>query len=214
MNTTSVHQALSRFRFGPRRSATALLCLAALFSACKSDTPAAPSAVSGVEPAAKAALERATGAAMTLAKTLRARLQAELPKGVGSAITVCANEAPTIAAKLATDAKVRVGRASLKLRNPNNTAPAWVDAWLRAQGTAKAAAAQGFARVERGPDGRDVARVLRPIAVEPVCLTCHGPREQLAPGLKQQLAARYPTDAAVDYAAGDLRGALWAEVDL
>ncbi len=53
-----------------------------------------------------------------------------------------------------------------------------------------------------------------PIPVEGPCLTCHGARESLAPELRQALARRYPEDAAVGYAVGDLRGLVWAEVDV
>jgi hypothetical protein len=85
--------------------------------------------------------------------------------------------------------------------------PEWVAAWLREQGERPAAGVVGFARVE---DGR--ARVLRPIAIEGPCLSCHG--DAITPAVSALLAEHYPNDRAVGYQLGDLRGALYAEVDV
>lgn len=56
------------------------------------------------------------------------------------------------------------------------------------------------------------ARVLRPIVVEPVCVSCHG--REITPEIAAVLDARYPNDRARGYEPGDLRGALWAEVEI
>jgi hypothetical protein len=45
-------------------------------------------------------------------------------------------------------------------------------------------------------------------------LACHGPEEALQPEVRAALDQRYPEDRATGYAAGDLRGAFWAEVPL
>jgi hypothetical protein len=50
--------------------------------------------------------------------------------------------------------------------------------------------------------------------VEAPCLSCHGPREAIVPAVVSSLEARYPDDRATGYAAGDLRGALWAEAEV
>ena len=41
--------------------------------------------------------------------------------------------AQALTAKVASERGVKVGRTSLKLRNPANAGPGWVTAWLRAQ---------------------------------------------------------------------------------
>jgi len=46
----------------------------------------------------------------------------------------------------------------------------------------------------------------RPIITGPVCLTCHGQANQLMPEVKTALAALYPNDKAIGFAAGELRG--------
>lgn len=159
------------------------------------------------------ALSRANDAAMALGGTLKGRLQAELPKGPAAAATVCAEEAQDIGAKVAKEKNAAVGRASLRTRNERNVAPDWVRVWLEANADASAGEASGFSRVD-DVQGRRMARVLKPIPVEPSCVACHGAREHLAPEVASILADRYPSDEAVGYEVGDLRGALWAEVEV
>jgi hypothetical protein len=61
-------------------------------------------------------------------------------------------------------------------------------------------------RSTRSPSGEEVIEYARPILVQERCLTCHGDRERLAPGVRELLAARYPLDQATGYRVGDLRG--------
>lgn len=174
-----------------------------------STEPSAPPA-SAAEAREAEALQRANAAADALGSTLRARLLAAMSEGgPPAAVQVCADAAQGMAADVAREHGARVGRSSLRLRNPSNEAPEWVAEWLRAQGERPAAGVEGFARVEDGH-----ARVLRPIAVEGPCVTCHGPSEAIAPEVAAILRERYPEDRATGYSAGDLRGALWAEADV
>ena len=159
-----------------------------------------------------AALAHAEAAAQETGKGLKQRLQAALQAGGPvEAVSACHAQAPAVAADVASQRAVTVGRSSLRLRNPDNAAaPAWVGAWLAAQGDRPAAGVTGIAEVATTADGA-VARVLKPIAVEPVCVTCHGPRDAIAPAVADRIATLYPDDAAYGYAVGDLRGALWVE---
>jgi hypothetical protein len=164
------------------------------------------SALAASSRAEEEALARANEAADELGRTLRARLLAAMREGGPEhAVSVCADEAAGLAASVRERTGVHVGRASTKLRNPANAPPPFVAAWLEAQGPRKAADVAGYARVEEG-----VARVVRPIAVEGPCLTCHGARP--SPSVRALLDARYPNDRATGYEVGDLRGALYAEV--
>lgn len=188
-----------------------------LVLACGAPTPEAPQPaaepVAVADPVADAAaLDRAGAAAGKLGMTLKGRLtEAMGAGGPTAAVTVCADEAQGIAAKVAGETGVKVGRSSTRLRNPADAPPGWVEAWLKEMGDRPAAEATPVARVDV-VDGIRTARVIKPIAVEAPCVACHGPKDQLAPEITASLATRYPTDAAVGYAAGDLRGALWAEV--
>ena len=168
---------------------------------------AAPAVSAPVRSADDVALATANTAAADLGRSLRARLLAAMGGGGPTrAVDVCTRGASAIAAAVAERNHARVGRGSLRMRGAT-AAPDWVQVWLRAQGERPAAGVVGFARVE---DGR--ARVLRPIAIEAPCLHCHG--ESVAPAVSALLAEHYPNDAATGYRLGDLRGALWAEVEL
>jgi FtsP/CotA-like multicopper oxidase with cupredoxin domain len=153
---------------------------------------------------------RAQAAATELATNLRQALQSAMQTGgPAAAIEVCATRAPAIAQEAGARHRARVGRSSHKLRNTSNTAPDWVGLWLDRQASGPAAGAQGVSEVSGS-----TARFLRPIAIEAVCLTCHGAPAGMPAPLRDALAARYPNDRATGYAVGDLRGALWAEADV
>lgn len=179
------------------------------------EPPAAPA-----EPARKApapddatALNTAGAAAEQFSRELKGRLKAALEAGgPPEGIDVCTEAAPNIAKNVAAEHGVAIGRASLKLRNPDNQGPEWVQKWLAAQGAdAKAEGIKPLRTLTDTPDGR-VGRLIVPIAVDPVCLACHGPADGLAEPVQARLAEHYPADQATGYAAGDLRGALWVEV--
>ena len=156
------------------------------------------------------ALSHARSGAKELGKTLKERLTSVLgEQGPEAAMSACADEASAMTA-LASSHDLRVGRASLRKRNPNNGGPDWVAAWLAEAGERPAAGLEPKSEVVDTEKGR-VARFLAPIAVEPMCLTCHGPAEGLDPGVQALLAKRYPHDAATGYAVGDLRGVVWSE---
>jgi len=157
------------------------------------------------------AMVRAQAAGQAFGGALKGRMKAAMEAGgPPQAITVCSQDAPRIAAEVSAAQDVRLGRASLRLRNPADAAPDWVQAWLDAQGERPAqglAPQKSFAEVE----GQPVARLIVPIAVEAACLRCHGAVEDLDPAVRASLASRYPQDRATGYAEGDLRGALWVE---
>lgn len=156
-------------------------------------------------------LATAKAAIGTLKLQLRQRLQlAMADKGPAHALDVCAGEAQAIRARIAHESQTNLGRSSLRLRTPADRAPDWVQAWLDEHGERQAAGVQGFSRIDETATGR-FARVLEPITIEKGCIPCHGAADKLGPGVKDALGARYPGDAAIGYAEGDLRGAIWAE---
>ncbi len=158
-------------------------------------------APSGLDEAAEQeALRRAREAVGKLKATLKGRLQVAMKEGGPiAAIQVCASEAQKLTDQVAREAGVKVGRASLRLRNPANAGPPWVRKWLQAQGERSAEGVRGFERIEWGE-----ARVLQPLAVGPLCLNCHGAPEQLDPKVREVLAERYPEDRATGYRPGDM----------
>jgi hypothetical protein len=149
--------------------------------------------------------ERARAALAPFKAALRQALAEALARGGPvAAIDVCATVAPRLAAEASRDG-VTVGRASHRLRNPANRAPGWVDSLLT---QLELTAGAGSRAVDLG-GGR--TGYVEPIHVQPVCLACHG--AELAPGVAEALARRYPDDAARDYQSGDFRGVFWVELE-
>lgn len=189
-----------------------------LWMACAEPPPPAPAPVA---PAAAPAPPTADSAALAEANRLideaSQRLQARMIQsmkqhGPSDAAETCSIEASALTESVVGgQVGARVGRASLRLRNPGNAGPDWVQTWLDRQGERTGGGVVGFERIEPTPNG-PVARVVRPIVVGPQCLTCHGPKETLAADVRAVLERQYPDDGAVGYALGDLRGAMWAEV--
>ena len=51
-------------------------------------------------------------------------------------------------------------------------------------------------------------RYMRVLPMQPPCMNCHGPVEQLTESVRSQLAHDYPHDQAVGLALGKVRGAV------
>lgn len=58
------------------------------------------------------------------------------------------------------------------------------------------------------------AAALLPIKLQPQCVMCHGPSEQILPEVKSALVDRYPQDQATGFEIGELRGWFWIELPL
>ncbi len=174
-------------------------------------SPAAePVATPAAEATPEEGLAAAKKGAKMLGKTLKTNLGGAMQKsGPVGAMQMCADDAAKMTATVASP-RLRVGRSTLRLRNPKNAeAPGWVKTWLTESGERKAV---GLTGVEEVVDG--TARFLKPLAINGLCLTCHGDQNTQPLDMKELLANRYPEDRAVGYEVGDLRGALWAEYDL
>lgn len=122
-------------------------------------------------------------------------------QGPAAAIAVCQTEAPQIAAEVSESHGLTIGRTGVRLRNANNQPPAWAKAM-----TAAAVDSPQFVSLTNG----DSAALL-PIKLQAQCLMCHGPKEQIAPVIQDQLAKLYPDDQAVGFQEGELRGWFWIE---
>ncbi len=172
------------------------------------EVPASSSSAENPEEVAKKVVLEA---GKSFGGALKARVQEGMAAGgPPAAIPVCESDAPRIALEMAQKYGVTLGRSSLRLRNPANIGPAWVGAWLAAQGERPVEGLSPEVQVVDGPNGK-VARALIPIGVEAPCIACHGPADTLAEPVKAALQQRYPADKATGYAPGDLRGVLWVE---
>lgn len=167
------------------------------------DAPATPEPPVVQDAAAEArAIAEANDSLNELGKSLKGRMVEVLREGgPTAAVGVCSTEAQALTAAISAESGGQAGRASTKLRNPDNAGPAWVREWLEQ-------ADSDTPGVSEIIDGQ--ACVLKPILIEPGCLACHG--SHIDDEVAALLAERYPEDAATGYGVGDLRGAMWAEV--
>jgi hypothetical protein len=167
-------------------------------------------------PVAAQSTEELLAASRAASAELIQQLGAELKKELGrggpqSAIRVCRDMAPQIAGNLSRQSGARVARVSLKTRNPLLGTP---DPWEQAvlADFDRRAASENPQNLEHWetvsePQGR-YFRYMKAIPVQPLCLTCHGTEDMIAPVVTQALESDYPHDRARGYTAGQIRGAV------
>ncbi len=134
-------------------------------------------------------------------QALRSALMEGLAEGPVAAVDTCHVVAPGLP-DTAVPEGVEVGRASDRLRNPDNAPPAWVAPHLEAMLANPSEAAPRTVSL----DGERIG-YLEPIRIQGPCLTCHG--ESLSPDVAAAIDARYPQDEARGYALDELRGVFW-----
>lgn len=162
-------------------------------------TPVIPEDMSDTQ---KAQHELCLAATNALASEMMGELMAALDSDDPTAgITVCGAKAPAIAAHIAGDYGVRIGRTSHKLRNPANSPPLWAESIVADQ--------VGHPTYLAGPNGEFGA--LLPIRLKGECQMCHGTPENIDETILNALAENYPGDMATGFAEGDLRGWFWIE---
>lgn len=143
------------------------------------------------------------------AGALRERLNSAMANGgPAAAVEACSIAAPEIASKASVAAGWRVGRTSLKPRNPANAPDAWELAVLH-DFERRQRAGEDAGTLERAEfvirDGRRTFRYLKAIPTQPLCTVCHGSR--IAPAVAAAVNRLYPEDRARGFEVGDIRGA-------
>jgi hypothetical protein len=140
---------------------------------------------------------------------LKLELKAAMREGgPGNAVRVCHTKAPQIAAEFSQKYGWRIGRTSLKLRNPNDAPDAWEMKVLQELEKRKAAGEDirtlEYAEIVTN-DGKKQFRYMKAIPTEKVCLTCHG--TEIEAEEAAALKILYPHDNATGFKEGDIRGA-------
>jgi hypothetical protein len=165
------------------------------------------------QPVTNADLERACDSVATqFGAALKAELTGALEEGGATfAIGVCNTVAPDLSAEFSETPGWEIKRVSSRPRNPEN-APDPFEAGVLARLEAEGAPPALHEWVKR-PEGDSTFYFFKSIRVAELCVTCHGPVENLAPGLTQALEEEYPDDMATGYRVGDFRGAFVVTVD-
>lgn len=150
--------------------------------------------------------------AATVPPKLLQVLQAEIAQGgPAAAVDVCREKAPQMAKAASAQTGWAIRRVSLRHRNPKAVPDAWERAALE-DFDRRAAAGESPATLEKwevvSNEGRPEYRYLKALPVQPLCIHCHGPADQLAPGVAAQLKTHYPQDLGTGYAIGQIRGAI------
>lgn len=158
----------------------------------------------------EAAAQRVT---QQFVKQLGGHLKKEMKaNGPVAAIKVCKDVAPKIAQKLSLENGWKVTRVTSKPRNALlGTADLWEQKTLTEFET-RASKGESYASMAKSEvveeSGKSYFRYMKPLAVKPVCLNCHGNDEQINDMVKAELDKAYPYDLARGYKTGDLRGAV------
>lgn len=159
-----------------------------------------------------ALLEETRNVATAMPPKLMAVLNDEIAKGgMVSAIAVCRDKAPQMAKEASAKTGWSIRRVSLKNRNPNAVPDAW-EASVLAEFDQLVAAGSNPATLEKAAtieaDGKQVYRYMKALPTQPMCLNCHGSVSNISKDVQAKLQELYPSDKAIGYAVGDVRGAI------
>lgn len=161
----------------------------------------------------QAALEEGRKASTELLTSVRGELlKAIEASGPLRAIVVCKYTVPEISSAISRKYGARVTRVTLTPRNP---VLGWADAWEQKvllqfeDRVARGEKADGleFHEVVQEPSARYL-RYMRALPMQPACMHCHGPADQISESIRNQLSHDYPHDKAVGLALGKVRGAV------
>ncbi len=162
------------------------------------------------------ALAEARQVSSELAEKVRGLLLQEIGKGgFASAVKVCSEMAQQMTLEFNARTGHMVRRVSLKYRNPQNVPDEYerrkleeLDLLNRKKGMRN----EYYEVVE--DQGKRYLRYLKPLLVLPLCINCHGPKENISADVNTILAEKYPEDRATGFLVGDLRGAISAKIML
>lgn len=187
-----------------------VLLASALLAGCsqqvaneQSETAKNPTTLVSLSETQKKQRDHAVSAKEKLFKSLLGELTASIGKnGVADSIEICKTRAPQLARTVSDEFGLRIGRTSFLLRNAENQPPPWAATFVKDR-----------VETEVNVDiGEDRLGVLLPIRLKEACIKCHGASETITAEVASKINDHYPTDAAMGFAEGDLRGYFWIEV--
>jgi hypothetical protein len=205
-------------RFESCHSLIKLVVAMAIFGVCSWGAPAKQSdpQQAGEDARAQQALTQARQLATELADEVRALLFKELEKGgyVG-AVRACSEAAQENSDEFTTRTGHYARRVSLGYRNPKNSPDGYERQRLEEfdrLNREKKLDGDYFEAVRE--EGREYLRYMKPLVAGPMCVTCHGQKENIPAEVRAILAEKYPDDRATGYRAGDVRGAISVKIAL
>lgn len=152
---------------------------------------------------------RSAPVAQEFQQKLKAQLVAALTNGgPESAVSVCSQVAPAIAAAASEENGAEVSRIARKHRNSDAGVPATMQSQYDALAAQPLSDGKPAVQIWRSGEGEN-ARIHYLSAItmqDQPCSVCHG--TAVDPALKQHIDNLYPGDLAIGFKPGDLRGAM------
>jgi hypothetical protein len=166
------------------------------------------------DPQIEQVLTEARQVSTELAEKVRSLLFREIEKGgFVSAVGVCSEMAQQITLQFNARTGYTVRRVSLKYRNPKNIPDEYEREKLKEFNFLNQEKQLSNDYVEVVDEqGQKYLRYMRPLITLPVCITCHGPKENIPSEVKLILAEKYPDDHATEFLVGDVRGAITVKI--
>jgi len=160
------------------------------------------------------ASQKADAAADLLFQRLSGELASAMASGgPAAAILICKDRAPALAAEIESMSGVDIERTAIRVRNPANAPDAWEKATMDSFAARRKAGEPWTDMSATLVDEGDL-RWMRPIPLGAMCASCHGDSAMISPDTRRALMAAYPSDQAVGFGTGELRGAFTARVPL
>ncbi len=166
------------------------------------------------DPQIEQALTEARQVSVELAEKVRSLLFQEIEKGgFVSAVRVCSEMAQQITLQFNARTGHTIRRVSLRYRNPRNIPDEYEKVKLEEFNflNQKKQLSNDYIEVVN-EQGQKYLRYMRPLITLSVCMTCHGPKENIPSEVKLILAEKYPDDHATGFLVGDVRGAISVKI--
>jgi hypothetical protein len=181
-----------------------IFCLLILLTGCKDES----SEIQISENQKQEMRETAGDFMKQLKSVLIKEIQTE---GIVSAVSVCSDTAQILANDFGLERGVYIKRVSFKNRNEVNYPDEYEAAILKEFESMKQRGeldenSENIQMVEE--DGYNYIKYMKPIFVQAECLNCHGETNNIIEPVMQKITEKYPSDRAVGYNVGDLRGAV------
>jgi hypothetical protein len=191
-----------------RHAARSLLVLATMLAPAAAQSPPQVWPISQAPAGLRPTIERADVVIAAQHSALLRQLTRVMSEG-GAALAIqsCHLDATSNAMWVERRQGYAIGRTSDRLRSPTNAPKAWALPIVRARAGHLVEPDEGYV-VDLG----DRLGILRPIAMRPVCESCHGEPKKIPAAVLAVLRDRYPKDQAVGFKPGEIRGWYWAEL--
>jgi len=151
-----------------------------------------------------------------LAEKVRGLLLQEIERsGFENAARVCSELAQEITQQFNRSTGHYARRVSLRYRNPKNIPDDYERRKLEELDFLNREQRLENEYMEVVKEGdREYLRYMKPLVAIPLCLVCHGPKENIPSEIKAMLVKKYPDDRATGFLVGDVRGAISVKIAL